>query len=61
MNHLDKIERIVCISLLSAIVLLVFTAAVMRTVDVLWLSWPSPTSSRLRERRLNILGCPYTC
>ncbi len=38
MNHLDKIERLVCISLLSAIVLLVFAAAVMRTVGlpIIW-------------------------
>ena len=38
MNHLDKIERIVCIGLLSAIVLLVFAAAVMRTVGlpIIW-------------------------
>ena len=38
MNHLDKIERLVCIGLLSAIVLLVFAAAVMRTVGlpIIW-------------------------
>ena len=38
MNHLDKIERMVCIGLLSAIVLLVFAAAVMRTVGlpIIW-------------------------
>ena len=38
MNHLDKIERVVCIGLLSAIVLLVFAAAVMRTVGlpIIW-------------------------
>jgi len=37
-NHLDKIERVVCIGLLSAIVLLVFAAAVMRTVGlpIIW-------------------------
>ena len=38
MNHLDKIERLVCIGLLSAIVLLVFAAAVMHTVGlpIIW-------------------------
>ena len=38
MNHLDKIERMLCIGLLSAIVLLVFAAAVMRTVGlpIIW-------------------------
>ena len=38
MNQLDKIERMVCIGLLSAIVLLVFAAAVMRTVGlpIIW-------------------------
>lgn len=38
MNRLDSIERLVCIALLSAIVLLVFAAAIMRTLGlpIIW-------------------------
>ena len=38
MKYLDKCERLVCIALLSAIVVLVFTAAVMRTagLPIIW-------------------------